>query len=542
MHSSIIETSTAWAYATAASGGVSDVTAASLTAYARRAEAGGYDGAVVEAFAATLPADVVLYPYWVPVLADTIARRERCRVVSFSVPRSHGKTLLAALLAGWVLRDPEADRLVVSAATALAQARLSMQALAKIHWPANGKTTPWAARMSNNQPMLRHGKGTMLPIARDAKRADGVTPALVLADEAARLQGDYLSRLMTAATKTAEGRLLMTTTADDDLSLPWAGWRQEAEAQLLAGRLREDWAVHHWASDAGADIHDPVQWRKANPQLWIEGGHITEDTIRSELAFLGSRSDGVEEFRTQRLNLPGGSLASVGIDAAVLEQARFDWRLEDVRGRRAWAFIDFSLGSVVGARADLTSVGVVVDGGEFGLLRTWSFTCGELGHMKQQRPWLHELVQQGHVQHNDGQLIDFDAVEGLLGQLASTLHLEAVGVDEVGWTQNWVRQVMVDKLNLPVEARSQSIREQAPAWSTFVALIRMKALRYHDDPVLLHQLRHATTKTYDGGLVKLQKRDGQNIDALVAACNAARLFELRGRSQQWMPPSGVMTI
>lgn len=513
-----------------------------MTAFARRAEADGYDGAVVEAFAATLPAGVVLYPYWVPVLADVIARKEPARVISFSVPRSHGKTLLAALLAGWVLRDPDADKLVVSAATALAQARLSVESLATIHHPADGKSSPWRARLSNTQPVLRHGKGRFLPVARDPRRADGITPALVLADEAARLEGEYLSRLMTAATKTPEGRLLMTTTADDDLSLPWAGWRQEAEQQLLGGRLREDWCVHHWASDAGADIHDPRQWRKANPQLWIEGGHITEASIRSELAFLGSRASGVEEFRTQRLNLPGGSLAAVGIDPVVLERARFDWELESVRGRRAWVFIDFSLGSVVGARADLTSVGVVVDGGEWGLLRTWSFTCGDLESMKQNRPWLHDMVQRGEVHWNDGQLVDFHAVEALLETLAKTLQLEVVGVDEVGWTQNWVRSVLVERLNLPVEARSQALKEQAPAWSTFVALLRQRALRYHDDPVLLHQLRHAETKTYDGGLTKLYKRDGQNIDALVAACNAARLYELRGRSNQWVAASGIMTI
>lgn len=497
---------------------------------------------MVDKFAATLPAGVVLYHYWIPVIADCIARREPIRVISFSVPRGHGKTLLAALLAGWVMRDPLADKLVVSAATALPQARLSMDALAKVHWPADGKATPWASRMSNNQPMLRHGKNKFLCLSRDARRADGVTPALVLADEAARLEGEYLSRLMTAATKTPEGRLLMTTTADDDLSLPWASWRIEAEQQLLGGVLRDDWAVHHWASDPGADIHDEAQWRKANPLLWIEGGHITMSSIRSELAFLGSRSSGIEEFRTQRLNLPGGSLAAVGIDQATLDRARFDWELESVKGRRAWVFIDFSLGSVVGARADLTSVAVVVDGGEWGLLRTWSFTCGELSSMRQNRPWLHEMVQRGEVHWTDGQLVDFDAVEALLAQLANTLQIEAVGVDEVGWTQNWVRQALVERLNLPVEARSQSLKEQAPAWSTFVALLRQRALRWHDDPVLLHQLKNAETKTYDGGLTKLYKRDGQNIDALVAACNAARLYELRGRAGMWLAPSGIITI
>ena len=59
----------------------------------------------------------------------------------------------------------------------------------------------------------------------------------------------------------------------------------------------------------------------------------------------------------------------------------------------------------------------------------------------------------------------FRAAEALLETLAKTLQLEVVGVDEVGWTQNWVRSVLVERLNLPVEARSQALKEQAPAWS-----------------------------------------------------------------------------
>lgn len=537
----VIENATNWAYETCAAGGLSSVTQASLIAFAKRAEAGGYDSEVVEQFATTLPPGVVMYPYWVPVVADVIARRERARVVSFSVPRSHGKTLLAALLAGWVLRDPEADKLVVSAATALAQARLSVEALARIHWPADGKASPWRARLSNTQPVLRHGMGRMLPIARDAKRADGVTPALVIADEAARLGGDYLSRLMTAATKTQEGLMLMTTTADADLSLPWASWRREAEDSLVAGKLREDWAVHHWCSDAGCDISDPAQWRKANPQLWIDG-HITEATIRTELAFLGTRAEGVDEFRTQRLNLPGGSLTQLGLDQAVIERQRFDWNLEDCRGRRAWAFIDLSLGAVHGGIADLTSVAVIVEGGEYGLLRTWSFAAGSLDTMRVERPWLFDWVNQGLVQHS-GDLIDFQAVEQLLAMLRDTFDLQTVGVDEVGWTQNWVRSVLIDRLNLPVEARSQAQREAAPSWATFKHLLQCRALRYHNDPVLLHQLRHAVIYTdQNGGQRPVKGRSTQNIDAVVSAYNAARLWELRGRSQQWLAPSGIITI
>jgi phage terminase large subunit-like protein len=61
--------------------------------------------------------------------------------------------------------------------------------------------------------------------------------------------------------------------------------------------------------------------------------------------------------------------------------------------------------------------------------------------------------------------------------------------------------------------------------------------------VLVHQLRNAVLWTdNNGGQRPVKGRTTQNIDAVVAAVNASRLWELRGRSQQWLAPSGIITI
>jgi phage terminase large subunit-like protein len=186
---------------------------------------------------------------------------------------------------------------------------------------------------------------------------------------------------------------------------------------------------------------------------------------------------------------------------------------------------------------------VVVDAGEYGLLRTWSFCAGNLDQMRSERPWLYDWVQQGLVEHSGTDSIDFQGVEQRLAILRDCLQLETVGVDEVGWTRHWVTSVLIDRLGLPVESRSQAQREAAPAWATFKFLLNGKHLRYHDDPVLVHQLRNAVLWTdNNGGQRPVKGRTTQNIDAVVAAVNAARLWELRGRSQQWIAPSGIITI
>ena len=534
--------SIAWCERVADSGEVSAVTAASLVAFANRARAGGYREDIADAFAAQLPESIECYPYWWPVVADTICRPDPCRIVSFSVPRGHGKTTLAALLAGWVMREPEQTRLVLSAATGLQQARMASDVLAGFHHPADGKHTRWKQVNNNNQPGINHGQSKLVIIATHPKRADGWTPDLVLADEAARLPGTFLSRLITASAKLPHGQMLMTTTADGDTSLPWAHWRRTAEESLVGAGLREDWAVHHWAADPGCDIRDKAQWRKANPQLWIDG-NITESTLVGLVATLGDQASQIEDFRTQYLNLPGGGLMQVGLDKAILDRQRFDWSLEDMRGRRAWAFVDLSLGVVHSGIADLTSIAVVVDAGEFGLLRTWSFCAGNLDQMRAERPWLYDWVQSGLVEHSGGDVIDFQAVEARLRVLKETLQLETVGIDEVGWTHHWVRSVLIERLGLTVEARSQAQREAAPAWATFKVLLNGRNLRYHDDPVLIHQLQNAVLWTdNNGGQRPVKGKSTQNIDAVVAALNAARLYELRGRAQQWTAPSGIITI
>jgi hypothetical protein len=60
---------------------------------------------------------------------------------------------------------------------------------------------------------------------------------------------------------------------------------------------------------------------------------------------------------------------------------------------------------------------------------------------------------------------------------------------------------------------------------------------------LLDQIAHASVYVDPNGNSKPQKgRSERNIDNLVAAYNAARLYDIRGRSNAFQPASGVMIM
>jgi phage terminase large subunit-like protein len=431
------------------------------------------------------------------------------------------------------------NNVVVSASTASTQAELSVDTLANMVEGLDG----WKFnRAAGRKGLYCHGN-SFKPIAMDPKRADGITPHLLIADEAARLEHAFFFRLMSAAGKLPNGLMLMITTSEGDLSLPWAVWRKDAERRLLAREMPDHWAIHHWQAQAGSRLDDVEQWKNANPLLLCPGGHVTVESLTERWEGFKLSSAGTDEWRTQYLNLPAGAFCESEIDPVVLERQRFDWSLDDYRGCPAYVFIDFSLGAVHGGKCDLTAVAVVVNAGEYGLLRTWAFAAGDMERIRQDRPWLWEQIQGGYVSHSAQDVVDLGMVETLLADLKSRFDLQVVGVDPVGWSYQWANQVLIQRHELPVEARSQRQIEAAPAWATFKHLLASKGLRYFDDPVLLDQIAHASVYVDPNGNSKPQKgRSERNIDNLVAAYNAARLYDIRGRSNAFQPASGVMIM
>ena len=528
-----------WARSVLERHNLAPVPAAGLRAFLAAADDNLYDGPAIDRWGASLPPDRHFHPYWVPVVADVVGRRKTPRLVSFTVARSHGKTTLAALLARHYMEQPGAGNLVISASSATDQAEISVDTLAKWVEGLDG----WKFnRAAGRKGLFCHGN-VFRPIAMDPRRADGITPNLLIADEASELPNEFFFRLMSAAGKLPNGLMLMITTSKSDLSLPWAVWRKDAERRLLAGEMPEHWAIHHWQAQPGSRLDDVEQWKNANPLLLCDDGHVTVESLTERWDGFKLSSAGTEEWRTQYLNLPAGAFCESEIDPAVLERQRHDWNMEDYRGCPAYAFIDFSLGAVHGGKCDLTAVAVVVNAGEFGLLRTWAFAAGDMERIRQDRPWLWEQIQGGYVQHSAQDVVDLTEVEILLADLKQRFDLQVVGVDPVGWSYQWANQVLIQRHELPVEARSQRQVEAAPAWATFKHLLASKVLRYYDDPVLLDQIAHASVYVDPNGNSKPQKgRSDRNIDNLVAAYNAARLYDIRGRSNAFQPASGVMIM
>ncbi len=246
---------------------------------------------------------------------------------ALTISRGNGKTTLVAAIACAVidgpLRRPRAE--VVCAASSFAQGRIIFEhvlSFLRARGVPIDKRALWRVQDSQNVATVEHRQSgaRVRCIGSDPKRAHGLAPFLVLADEPAQWERGTRDAML-AALRTSMGKLessrliaLGTRPADDE---HWF-------AKMLDGG-----AAFAQSHAAGPD--DPVfrvrTWRKANPSL--PAMPALEARIRGEAASARRDSALLPSFRALRLNL---GTEDVGI-ATLLEAGT--WKASEGDAERA---------------------------------------------------------------------------------------------------------------------------------------------------------------------------------------------------------------
>ena len=229
---------------------------------------------------------------------------------ALSVARGNGKTALVAGIAAAALDGPLAvprgETVIV--ASSFAQACIAFEHVVAFMGDKLKDRRRWRVWQSGQLAKIqcKLTGATVRCLGSDPKRAHGLAPSLVLADEPAQWPGSTGDRML-AALRTAAGK-------QPDSRFVAIGTRPSAHdhwfSRMLAGGA--DYAQTH----AAADDDPPFQrrtWAKANPSL----DHMPdlERTIRKEAAEARSDEMAFPQFRALRLN--GGTSDSV--EALLLE-------------------------------------------------------------------------------------------------------------------------------------------------------------------------------------------------------------------------------
>lgn len=187
--------------------------------------------------------------------------------VAFSIARAAGKTTLVSAIATAFLDGPlRVERgQVVLVASSFSQARIAFNhilAFMGLTSPTREQRKVWRVQDSQNVATIEHKPtGAMLKcIGSDPKRAHGLAPSLILADEPAQWP-PATAEQMVAALQTSLGKQV-------DAKLLFLGTRPASEDHFFQ-RLLDGGADYSQTHAAGQDDDplDPATWIKANPSL-----------------------------------------------------------------------------------------------------------------------------------------------------------------------------------------------------------------------------------------------------------------------------------
>lgn len=449
------------------------------------------------------------------------------RVLVVQVARGAGKSQMSAILSGWVVERARRAGQVAEVVLLATQ----MQA-AKIVWDrmrgALGEDPEWrflGGLTTTSIAMAQHPGGVVRCKPSTPKNADGISPQLVILDEAARIEDETYGRALSSLSKVPGSQALVVTTPDRDQhrrgygstvrALERAYDDGEAPPEGVAGML--------FGIDPEDSPTDPVAWAKAQPGLGVTKPVAEYELQRRLLLDNGSPRDR-EEFWTQQLATFTDDLAGA-MPLALWDACVGEWSLEDARGLPAVIGVDFSQGGWSDSQMDLTSVCLSVWDGARVLSRSWHYWSGpsiEADERKCRQP-LREWRDSGQLVVS-GNVIDYSVVEAQVLAIASVVDLRHFVADPAGKAAAWC-DAMERRHGWRWSRAPQNHVYMGSAWAVWADLVRGRRVMFHPDPVFRANLAHARLVVTDRGLAVPSKgRSSSNIDAVTAAIMAAKVM------------------
>jgi phage terminase large subunit-like protein len=478
-------------------------------------------------------------PWAVWAMAMFVARRGEdglplTRDLVLQVPRGCGKTQIAAALAGWsleraCLEDKKGVEIVI-----LATLRdKAVDVIRRLEGIPNCKSKAWKVMGINGArpATLEASAGAIKAASSTPQNADGISPSLVILDEASRMDETF-NRARSSTMKVPWSQTLVITTPDvDQYHTPYGAMLRTIEEALDNGKPLPlgTLAVMHQA-DAEDDPSNPLTWAKANPALGIRIQPAEYERRLCELNDPKQR----EEFYTQCLSTFTNDL-SAAIPIQYFDECVDDWDLESVRGLPAMIGIDFSIGGYSGAQCDLTSLNLAVWDGVKLRSRNWHWWAGRsmADDETRTRMPLRKWEAEGFVRKS-GEVINLDDVRDVVAMVARTVDLKFIVCDpaagQAGRVQRWESEY-----GWPVSRAPRSAVYMGSAWAIWQEFVRGRRIAFHTDPVLRGAIESSKTETGPTGLVTVRKStERSNNDPLIACIVAIKAMNDREMLSQSM--------
>ncbi len=475
-----------------------------------------------------------LQPWAIWVLAMFVARRSpdglpMTKQLVLQVPRGAGKTQIASALAGWTLERAEKDGKVRAEVVVLAtMAEKAKEVADRLDDISHVRAKVWkmTGKNSNRPTVIAAPAGTIKCCASTPQNADGITPTLIILDEAARMDNTF-NRALSSMVKVPWSQALIVTTPDVDQYVNPYGWHvRDVEEALDQGKpLPMGMLGVLFQADDGDDPADPVTWAKANPGLGVsafEAGY-------AERAHWATGADPAkrEEFYTQYLATFVADLQAA-LPIEYFDACVEPWELEAMRGLPAIVGIDFSIGGYSGSTCDLTSLNLAIWDGNRLNSRSWHWWAGrdmaadEIRTKMPLRSWASEGLLRA-----SGQTINLAEVRETVAQIARIVDLKWIVCDPAAGQATRIQAWERDH-GWMVSRAPQNVQYMGSAWSMWQEYVRAKRIRFAPDPVLRSAIEQSKPEGGKSNLVTITKRrDKSNNDPLIACLMAIKAMQDR---------------
>ena len=248
---------------------------------------------------------VVLEPWqvWAVIVLYSWVRTDtaypRFRRGTFFMPKGNGKTFLAAGLALHTLATGGHGEKVLSAATAMKQARQSFDTARHMLLRAPALRDRLGLQVGQHAIIQPATGAAYRPLSSDAEGLEGIIPSFIIEDEIhAHPTRDVHDNLRSSGAKRPDSRLVVISTAGLDLEGIGHEVYQYAR-DILQGRIQDNSQFALLVeADEGADPFCEATWRQANPNYGVS---IDPVEVENEALEAKQRSSKRRSFFTKRL-------------------------------------------------------------------------------------------------------------------------------------------------------------------------------------------------------------------------------------------------
>lgn len=436
----------------------------------------------------------------------------RFRVVYVEIPRKNGKSALAAGVGLYLLVfDGEAGPEVYSAATKREQAA--------IVWGDAAKFVRKSASLTRRLQVYKHSiispanDGVFVPLSADDKTMDGLNPHGVVIDELHR----HPSRAIVDVLETAQGareqplQLEITTAGKDVESVCWD--HHDYTVKVNDGTFDDDrWFGYIAAADKGDRWNDERTWAKANPNLGVSK---SLEYMRTQFTSAKNQPAKQSEFKRLHLNKwteeAGGFFDMEKWNACATP-------VDDAKLAGRECIMGFDLSSKIDITA-LVELYVPTKDDPLWYVRPTFWVPqakvdeAKAGDAKDRVPY-HLWHERGLIRATEGNVVDYNAMFGVIVERADLVHVRQIGFDP--WNATQIANDLAAEGFEMVEV-GQGYKSMTEPTKKLTELVLEGLVAHGGHPVLRWMASNFSVATDDAGNQKPSKRmSRQRIDGIVA--------------------------